>query len=149
MSGGSLDYFYSQLECHVGDFNDKELDDLVKDLSKLFHEREWYLSSDTNEGRWREARDAFKKKWFGEDARKKRIEQYLNEIMDEVLDQFGVSDKYCQNCGHWTQDERGHYEEYGNCDVTKGCLMHRSESCDKFKSNDKCADRERKDDGRY
>jgi len=35
MSGGSLNYFYSQLEDHVGDFDDRELDDLVKDLAKL------------------------------------------------------------------------------------------------------------------
>ena len=26
MSGGSLDYFYSELESHVGDFGDKELE---------------------------------------------------------------------------------------------------------------------------
>lgn len=50
MSGGSLNYFYSQVEDHVGDFGDRELDDLVKDLAQLFHDREWFLSSDTNEG---------------------------------------------------------------------------------------------------
>ena len=37
MSGGSLDYFSCQLEDHVGDFGDKELDELVKDLAALFH----------------------------------------------------------------------------------------------------------------
>ena len=46
MSGGSLNYFYSELEGHAGDFRDKELDDLVRDLAHLFHEREWFLSSD-------------------------------------------------------------------------------------------------------
>ena len=44
MSGGSLDYFYSQLNDHVGDFKDRELDELVSDLAELFHDREWYLS---------------------------------------------------------------------------------------------------------
>ena len=43
MSGGSLDYFYTMLQDHVGDFGDKELDELVADLAELFHDREWYL----------------------------------------------------------------------------------------------------------
>ena len=38
MSGGSLNYFYGQLEEHIGDFGDKELDELVKDLAELFHD---------------------------------------------------------------------------------------------------------------
>ena len=64
MSGGRLDYFYSSLEDHVGDFGDKELDELVKDMANLFYEREWYLSGDTCAGDWNEARDKFKNKWF-------------------------------------------------------------------------------------
>jgi len=132
MSGGSLGYFYSDLDSHVGDFGDKELDDLIKDLAELFHAREWYLSSDTCEGEWIEARDVFKAKWFGENSRNERIEKYMDEIRDDVLKQFGISEKYCKNCKRWTQDEREHYEKYGNCEVTKGCLMHRHESCEKF-----------------
>ena len=89
MSGGSLDYFYNRLEEHIGDFNDKELDDLVKDLAKLFHDREWYLSSDIGEGQWNEARDKFKQKWFSEGAREERIEQYLEEVKQELLNSFG------------------------------------------------------------
>lgn len=55
MSGGSLDYFYCQLREHVGDFGDRELDELVDDLADLFHDREWYLSADDDKGdifRW-------------------------------------------------------------------------------------------------
>ena len=77
MSGGSLDYFYCSLEEHVGDFNDRELDDLVKDLAQLFHDREWYLSGDYGEGNWNASRDTFKIKWFGEGARAERIDNYL------------------------------------------------------------------------
>ena len=47
MSGGHLNYFCHSLEEHIGDFGDRELDDLVKDLAELFHDREWYLSGDT------------------------------------------------------------------------------------------------------
>ena len=93
MSGGSLGYFYNTLEEHIGDFQDKELDDLVKDLTKLFHDREWYLSSDTGKERWVESMTAFKNKWFKEGARKDRIEAYLNDIKKEVLESFGLSER--------------------------------------------------------
>ena len=80
MSGGSLNYFYCNLQDHIGDFGDKELDDLVADLAELFHEREWYLSCDSGKGDWVEARDAFKNKWFTKIGRQKRIEKYLKEF---------------------------------------------------------------------
>lgn len=131
MSGGSLGYFYSTLEDHVGDFGDKELDNLVKDLAKLFHDREWYLSSDTCEGAWNDARDAFKKKWFSKESRRERIEQYLDEVKEEMLKSFGLSESYCRNCNNWKQDERED-SPYGDCSEMKGCMMHRSESCEKF-----------------
>ena len=90
MSGGSLNYFYNELGEHIGDFNDKELDELVKDLSKLFRDREWYLSGDTGEGTWNEARDSFKKKWFTDIGRHERITKYLDDIRTEVLESFGI-----------------------------------------------------------
>lgn len=130
MSGGSLNYFYSQLEDHVGDFEDKELDELVKDLAELFHDREWYLSADTGIGSWREARDAFKDKWFSEHGRQKRIERYLEEITDEVREMFGISNERCETCKHWEQREESVC--YGRCDFEKHCLMHRSEKCRKW-----------------
>jgi len=130
MSGGSLDYFYGLLENHVGDFEDRELDNLVKDLAKLFRDREWFLSGDTNEGTWIEYRDAFKEKWFTQHGRQERIEKYLDDIKDEVLSAFGLSDKYCMNCKHWTLDDN--YKKYGDCDFGKDCMMHRREHCEKF-----------------
>ena len=143
MSGGSLNYFYSDLEYHAEDFNDKELNELVKDLAQLFHDREWFLSSDTCEGAWNEARDAFKEKWFGPGSQKlrmERIDRYLDEIRDDLMKQFGVSERYCRNCGRWTQDERENYEEYGNCELMKSCLMHRSESCGEWRPKEKTKD---------
>ena len=131
MSGGSLDYFFGELESHVGDFGDKELDDLVKDLAKLFHDREWYLSEDTNEGDWRESRDAFKRKWFTVSGQHERIEMYLDEYRNEVLECFGLSDRRCKNCRHWTHEKEEDFP-YGSCDLETGCLMHRSANCEKF-----------------
>ena len=135
MSGGSLNYFYSMLDEHVGDFGDKELDELVKDLAELFHDREWYLSSDTGVGDWNEARDAFKAKWFTEHGRQERIERYLADLADEVRKSFGISDSYCKNCKHWTVEDK--YDgRYGQCDFEKHCLNHRSDSCEKFERRD-------------
>ena len=140
MSGGSLNYFYSNLEDHAGDFDDKELDDLVRDLSELFRAREWFLSSDTNEGTWNEARDKFKQKWFSQSGRDERIIKYMDTIRDEVFKSFGISDRYCKNCLNWTAEEKEGYEEYGECTLIKGCLMHRSESCGNFGKKRKEAD---------
>lgn len=131
MSGGSLNYFYAELQDHVGDFGDKELDELVSDLAELFHDREWYLSSDTGVGQWNEARDAFKAKWFKEGARQERIEKYLGEFCDEVRKSFGISNKYCKTCKHWSANTE--YDgRYSACEYITGCVMHRSDSCNKW-----------------
>lgn len=129
MSGGSLNYFYSTLEDHIGDFNDKELDHLVADLAELFRAREWYLSGDTGEGDWNEARDEFKQKWFSQSGREMRIEKYLSEITTEVRQMFGLNHKYCRTCKYWEQKDDS---KYGKCAFQKHCLTHRSESCDKW-----------------
>ena len=90
MSGGSLNYFYLHLQEHIGDFGDKELDDLVSDLADLFYAREWYLSSDTCKDDWQESRDKFKTKWFTEQGHKERIEKYLSEFTSEIKEAFGI-----------------------------------------------------------
>lgn len=131
MSGGALDYFYATLDDHARDLGDKELDDLVKDLSELFREREWYLSGDTGEGDWAEARYEFKKKWFTAMGREARIDKYLADIRDELLKSFGMSEEYCRNCAHFTPT-KGYDGKYGECNLVSGCLKHRSETCPKY-----------------
>lgn len=132
MSGGSLNYFYSDLEEHVGDFKDLELDDLVSDLAELFHDREWYLSGDTCEGKWNESRIKFKKKWFEKYSRIDRVEKYIEDTKKELLISLGLFDNYCKDCEHWTKTE-DEGSCYGWCDLVDGCLMHRYETCDKFR----------------
>lgn len=108
MSGGHLDYFYCILQEHEHDFGDKELDGLVHDLAELFHDREWYLSGDTGEGDWAEARDAFKDRWFTPHGRQERIEEYIEEFSREIRETFGMAKticevqyvKGCRNCRH-------------------------------------------------
>lgn len=130
MSGGSLNYFYCQLDEHIGDFGDKELDNLVADLAKLFKDREWYLSADTGKGNWNAARETFKKKWFTEHGRQERIEQYLKEFSDEIREAFGMKTEYCRTCKHWKQTNSG--SPYGDCEFEPSCSFHRSESCKKW-----------------
>jgi len=129
MSGGSLDYFYCILQDHDKDFGDKELNELVSDLAKLFHDREWFLSGDTGEGSWNEARDNFKAKWFTEHGRQERIEKYLAEFAEEVRQTFGMSKRYCKNCKHWSTVEG--YKTHGRCELDTRYMTHPSDSCDK------------------
>ena len=134
MSGGSLDYFYSQLNDHIGDFKDKELDELVEDLAKLFHDREWYLSGDYCEGEWNEARDEFKKKWFTDVGRQQRVELAFDSAKNELLQSFGFETKYCKDCKRWTPESKEENCKYGKCDLHKGCLMHRCETCKQWEN---------------
>ena len=133
MSGGSLDYFYCLLQEHVKDFDDKELNELVTDLARLFHDREWFLSGDTGEGDWNESRDVFKEKWFTEHGRQERIEKYLAEFAEEVRRQFGISIKYCMNCKHWAGSKEA---DYGDCDIDRYVRWHRKDSCDKWEAKE-------------
>lgn len=130
MSGGSLNYFYQELKGHIDDFGDAELNELVSDLAELFHDREWFLSGDTGEGKWNKARDRFKEKWFTEIGRKDRIEKYLAEFTEEIRKSFGISEKYCCNCKRWTRKNPG--DVYGDCELERYCLFHESESCEKW-----------------
>ena len=133
MSGGALNYFYASLEDHVGDFRDKELDDLVKDLADLFYALEWCESGDTCDGDYREAKDKFKAKWFGKGSREKRIEKYLEEIKADVMAQFCEDDRKCMNCKHWNRRDKS--EKYGDCEFRTGRSRHRSEVCDKWEGD--------------
>lgn len=131
MSGGSLSYFYRELQDHENDFGDKELNELVSDLATLFKDREWYLSADTGIGQWNDARDAFKEKWFTEHGRQERIEEYLSEFSEEVRQTFGISIRYCKNCVHGTVSKE--YDgKYINCEYNPRCLLNQKDGCSKF-----------------
>ena len=131
MSGGAFDYFYYQLEEHVGDFDDVELDDLMRDLAKLHHDREWYKSGDTSEGSWNEARDEFKTKWFTADGHIKRTDKYIDDVINKLKIDLGIKKEYCKDCSHWSRSDR--LDTYGQCEYATGYLNHRNESsCKKF-----------------
>ena len=87
MSGGSMNYFSFSIQNYANDLCDKELTELALDLAEVFHEAEWWHSSDTCEADYRKAVEVFKNKWFGSD-RCERLKGYVNEI-------FGRAKKEC------------------------------------------------------
>lgn len=106
-----MDYISYQLEeqegCFRGDKYENVLEDALKDFAELLHAREWYLSCDTGEDDWREARDVF-------------LAKYLNT--EPVT-------PYCEDCRYW------HFvwDDYGKCELQKGVLTHRCKAvCERF-----------------
>lgn len=133
MSGGSLDYFYARLREHVGDFGDVELDDLTKDLAELFYNREWFLSGDTGEGNWREARKKFKEKWLYKGGRDERLRHYIDEAAEKLRDEFGLNDhRRCETCKHWTPKR----SDYGECEFETAYRTHRHIVCKKWEEKE-------------
>ena len=85
MSGGSYGYISYQLleECE-GRMYDAELDELIKDLSEVLHDLEWWQSGDTVEEDYRRTVCSFKAKWFVTDARTRNLERIINEKAENM-----------------------------------------------------------------
>lgn len=79
MSGGSMDYTYFKIKEYAEMLCDKELEELANDLASIYHDAEWWHSSDTAEGGYRESVSKFKEKWFKGD-RTERLKGYIDEI---------------------------------------------------------------------
>ena len=93
MSGGSHNYIYCRIENDlVGQMEDKELNDLMKDIATLARHLEWYHSNDTSRNDYRETVRKFKDKWFKqsrEERLKKYIEESLQKTREELLNMIG------------------------------------------------------------
>jgi len=91
-----MNYAYARIEeeC-VGMMGDRELDDLMKDVAKLVHDREWNLSGDTCDETYAQSVREFKQKWF-DTVRRDRLITYINEACDQAraacLAMIGVED---------------------------------------------------------
>lgn len=65
MSGGAYDYKYGVLmDYYANRMYDTELNGMVRDLSDVLYELEWWRSGDTDEKRYRDAVREFKRKWM-------------------------------------------------------------------------------------
>lgn len=88
MSGGSHGYLYAQIkETYIGDMQDPELDDMMKDLTDLLKALEWWQSGDTSEESYRKAARKFKDKWFRA-SRTARLVSIVIDSCDELKEEL-------------------------------------------------------------
>ena len=84
MSGGSHNYIGYRIEEQlVGQMEDAELDDLMKDIVTLAHDLEWMDSGDIGEDNYRETVKWFKEKWFA-NSREDRLKGYVDEKIEAL-----------------------------------------------------------------
>ena len=83
MSGGCYEYFYIKLQDFENEMQDREMNDLVVDLSEVFHDLEWWQSGDSSEAVYREQVKKFKDKWLHQSA-ESRIANYIDEELEET-----------------------------------------------------------------
>lgn len=91
MSGGSYNYMYCRIEDeYVGRMFDSQLDNMMKDLVDVLHDLEWWRSADSDEKRYRESVNKFKKKWFKQTKIdvQKQIESEFEKTKNELLKEF-------------------------------------------------------------
>ena len=96
MSGGSHDYICYRINDELcGRMEDKELNDLINDISILAHDLEWYHSGDIGRESYIKSINAFKKKWFKAN-RDERLRSYVDEAVAALKEEFyaliGASD---------------------------------------------------------
>lgn len=88
MSGGSHDYIcYKINEELCGKMEDRELNDLINDISILAHDLEWYHSGDIGRESYVKSIKAFKKKWFKAN-RDERLRGYVDEAVAALKEEF-------------------------------------------------------------
>ena len=83
MSGGSMNYAFHHIDDLADYVDDKEIKDLMKDLSSLMHDLEWWQSGDYSQCDYEETLFKFKEKWFG-DKRNERLKEYITESLDNM-----------------------------------------------------------------
>ena len=133
MSGGSMNYFYSTLEEYSNVLGDRELNDLVKDLCKVFHDKEWYDSADIGEGSYNQTVKEFKEKWFTEVGQNRRYAEYIDTAIRDLKRELRLYTTYCHDCVNWEKDKR-YSAEYGICKRHTTRMVHGYETpCEEFK----------------
>ena len=103
MSGGSMNYVCYTIEEQARYLEDRELIDIAKDFSKLFHDAEWWHSSDIDEKDYRETAKWFKDKWLRNGNIDERLRGYIDQIFDEAKQECkllvtGESDREVTKC---------------------------------------------------
>ena len=84
MSGGSMNYVCYSIDEQARYLEDRELIDIAKDFAKLFHDAEWWHSSDIDEKDYRETVKWFKDKWLRNGNVDERLRGYIDQIFDDA-----------------------------------------------------------------
>ena len=122
MSGGSMNYFYCTLEEYENALGDRELNELVHDLVKVFHDKEWLDSADMGEGEYNKTVIEFKDKWFADAGKHERYLSYIDDAVRELKRELRLDRDFCKDCKRWQLQDG--YIAYGKCEFHEGCLTH-------------------------
>lgn len=129
MSGGSMNYIYSQVEEASRCFSNPLVRELIKDVSELLHDKEWADSGDYSDGAYNKTEKAFTEKWFRnyDDTLKAIISNEIESVRDGLLNCIGVA-KYCKDCVNWKQGNSD--SDYGRCKDDKWLTHGYEFGCD-------------------
>lgn len=83
MSGGSMDYIWAKVEEASDMVSDKEISELLKDLSNLLYDETCYNNGACGEEDYLKTLVWFKQKWFGGN-REERLKKYVDEEVDKT-----------------------------------------------------------------
>ncbi len=83
MSGGSMNYVYQKVADAANLTDDKEIEELLRDVSDLLHAEERWSSGDTGKEPYEKALSQFKEKWF-KGNREERLKGYIDEELERV-----------------------------------------------------------------
>ena len=89
MSGGHFDYlFYRVEDTYIGNMNDIELNEMMKDLIKVLHDLEWYESGDIGEEDYIKTVKWFKGRWFGKKCKDCILSEKLETVKKILNDEI-------------------------------------------------------------
>lgn len=107
MSGGHWRFYDAQLKdeifgwCPNDTWNgrnvleDKELSEMLYDIFTLLHDYDWYVSGDTSEKTYLEAKKKFKDKWLKNPGIRVQhvIDSAVEELRQEMYKTYGIENK--------------------------------------------------------
>ena len=82
MSGGSMNYIYDQVYEASNLASDPEVRELLKDVSKVLHDEEWWKSADYGKDTYLKSLAEFKQKWF-KTSREERLKDYIDRELEK------------------------------------------------------------------
>lgn len=82
MSGGSMNYIYDQVYEASVLASDPEMCELLKDVSKVLHDEEWWKSADYGKDTYLKSLAEFKQKWF-KTTREDRLKDYIDRELEK------------------------------------------------------------------